>query len=57
MVLEEDVLLDRKGARCVSYLSSGRDCGVQAAAVRSGQTLGTQQTEEGLQCICLTLEK
>ena len=60
MVLKEDILLDRKDARCVSYLSSGREglwwypcCG---SKLRLNSR--TQQTEEeGLQCICLTLEK
>jgi len=51
----------KRCGRYVSYLLSGRDCGVHAAAVSSGQTLGTQHTEEeeeeGLQCVCLTLEK
>jgi len=36
------ILQDRKGVRCVRYLSSGRDCGVHAAATGSGQTIGTQ---------------
>jgi hypothetical protein len=48
MVLEEDVLLDRKGARCVSYLSSGRDCGVHAAAVSSGQIAEDGSATENL---------
>ncbi len=43
---EVDILLDRKGALCVSYLSGGMGYGVHAAAVSSGQTLGTQKTEE-----------
>jgi hypothetical protein len=42
MVPEGDILLDRKGVRRVSYLSSGTDYGVHAAAVGLGQTLGTQ---------------
>ncbi len=50
-VLEEDILLDRKGARYVRYLSSGTGCGVHAAAANSEQSLRTQQTEEGLQWI------
>ncbi len=45
-VEKEDILLDRKDARYVRYLSSGMDCGVHAAAVGSGQILGTQKTEE-----------
>jgi hypothetical protein len=65
MVLEEvDILLDRKGVLLVSYLSSGMGCSVHAAAVNSGQTLGTQWTEkeevveeEELLSICLTFEK
>ena len=40
-VWEEDILLDKKDARHVRYLSSGMDCGVHAAAVGSGQILGT----------------
>jgi hypothetical protein len=56
MVLEEeDILQDRKGARCVSYLSSGTDCGVPAVAVNSGQSLGILQTEKGLRWICQIL--
>jgi hypothetical protein len=43
---EEDILLDRKGARHVLYLSSGMDYGVHAAAVDSGQILETHWTEE-----------
>jgi hypothetical protein len=45
---EEDILLDRKDALCVSYLSYGMECGVHAVAADSGQSLKTQQTEEGL---------
>lgn len=41
-VWEEDILLDRKDARCVRYLSDGMDYGVHAAAVGLGQTLETQ---------------
>jgi hypothetical protein len=48
MVLEEDILLDRKGAQCVRHLSSGTACGVHAVAADSGQSLGTQQIEKGL---------
>jgi hypothetical protein len=43
---EEDILLDRKDVRYARYLSSGMDCGAHAAAVGSGQILGTQKTEE-----------
>ena len=46
LALGEDILLDRKDARYVRYLSSGMDCGAHAAAVGSGQILGTQKTEE-----------
>lgn len=42
IVLEEDILSDRKGARHVDYLSSGMGYGVPAAAVDLGQVLGTQ---------------
>jgi hypothetical protein len=62
MVLKEDILLDRKGARCGSYLSSGREglwwypcCGSKLRV--NPRTQQTQEEEEGLQCICLTLEK
>jgi hypothetical protein len=41
-VLDQDILLDRKGAQCASCLSSGMDYGVRAAAVGSGQTPETQ---------------
>jgi hypothetical protein len=37
-ILEEDMLLDRKGARCVSYLSNGKEYGVHAVAADSGQS-------------------
>jgi hypothetical protein len=40
-VWEEDILLDRKDASHVRYLSSGMDCGARAAAVDSGQILET----------------
>jgi len=43
---EEDILLDRKGARHVLYLSSGMDYGVHAAVLGSGQILETHWTEE-----------
>jgi hypothetical protein len=46
MVLEEDILQDRKDVRYVSCLSSGMEYGVHAAAVGLGQTLGTQKIEE-----------
>ncbi len=46
IVPEEDILMDRKGALCVSYLWIGMDYGVHAAAVGLGQTLGIQKTEE-----------
>jgi len=50
MVLEEeDILLDRKGAQCVRYLSSGTDCGAHVVERDSGQSLGTLQTENGSQ--------
>jgi hypothetical protein len=39
---EEDILLDRKDARCVRYLSSGMDSGAHAVAVGFGQILGMQ---------------
>jgi hypothetical protein len=42
MVVEDDILLDRKGVQYVSYLSSGMDYGVPAAVVGSGQTQRTQ---------------
>ena len=45
-VLEEDILLDRKGAWYVRYLSSGMECGVHVVAADSGQSLKIQQTEE-----------
>ena len=32
MVLEEDILMDRKGALCVRYFSYGMECGVHAVA-------------------------
>ena len=48
MVLEEDILQGRKGAQCVSYLSSGMDCGVHVAGLGSGQTLETQKTGKEL---------
>ena len=51
MVLEEDILPDRKGVLCVRYLSSGTDYGARAVAVDSGQSLGTLQTEKGLRWI------
>jgi len=44
--LEGDILRDRKDARYAHCLSSGMDYGVHAAAVGSGQILGTQKTEE-----------
>ncbi|HEU4444557.1 MAG TPA: hypothetical protein VFY68_00355 [Nitrososphaeraceae archaeon] len=44
--MEGDILLDRKDARYARYLSSGMDYGAHAAAVGSGQILGTQKTEE-----------
>jgi hypothetical protein len=47
VVLEEDILMDRKDARCVGYLSSGMGYGVHAAAAGLGQTLGTQKIEGG----------
>jgi hypothetical protein len=50
-VLEEDILLDTKGARCVRYLSNGKEYGVHAAGASLGQSLKTQSTEEGLQWI------
>jgi hypothetical protein len=50
-VLEEDILLDTKGARCVRYLSNGKEYGVHAAEASLGQSLKTQSTEEGLQWI------
>ena len=61
-VLEGDILLDRKDARYAPYLSSGMDYGAHAAAVGSGQILGTQKTEEEweekrLLSICLTFER
>ncbi|HJU35201.1 MAG TPA: hypothetical protein VJ695_08780 [Nitrososphaera sp.] len=47
---EEDILLDRKDALRVSYLSCGMGYGVHAAAVGSGQILKTQWTEkEGIE--------
>ncbi len=56
MVLEEeDILLDKEDARHVRSLSSGMDFGVHAAAEDSGQSLETQQTEEGLRWICQML--
>jgi hypothetical protein len=61
MVLKEDILLDRKGARCGSYLSSGREglwCPCCGSKLRvNPRTQQTEEEEEGLQCICLTLEK
>ena len=42
--VEEDILLGRKGAQYVSYLSSGMDYGVHAADVGSGQILEIQKT-------------
>jgi len=33
---EEDILLDRKDARHVDYLSTGMDCGVHAVVAGSG---------------------
>jgi len=46
MLLQGGILLDRKDARHARYLSSGMDYGAHAAAVGSGQILGTQKTEE-----------
>ncbi|MFL6510542.1 MAG: hypothetical protein ACJ700_05075 [Nitrososphaera sp.] len=39
---EEDILLDRKGARHVNYLSGEMGFGVHAVAANSDQILGTQ---------------
>ena len=53
---EEDILLDKKDARHVRYLSSGTaECGVRAVEANLGQSLETQQTEKELQWICQTL--
>jgi len=38
----EGILPDRKDARCVRYLSSGRDLGAHVVAADSGQSPGTQ---------------
>jgi hypothetical protein len=63
MVLKEDILLDRKDARCVSYLSSGSEglwcpcCGSKLRVNPRTQETEEEEEEEGLQCICLTLEK
>jgi hypothetical protein len=38
MVLEKDILLDRKDARSVRYLSGGKEWGVRAVAADSGQS-------------------
>ncbi len=37
MVVEDDILLDRKGVQYVSYLSSGMDYGVPAAVEAQGK--------------------
>jgi hypothetical protein len=60
MVLKEDILLDRKDARGVSYLSSGREglwCPCCGSKLRVNPRTQQTEEEEGFQCICLTLEK
>ena len=48
MVLEKDILLDRKDARSVRYLSGGKECAVHAVAADSGQSPRTLLIEKGL---------
>ncbi len=47
IVLQQDILLDRKGVRCVGYLLCGMDSGVPVAAVGLRQTPRTQKIEKG----------
>jgi hypothetical protein len=54
---EVDILLDRKGALCVSYLSSGMDYGVRTVEANLGQSLEILQTEKGFQRICQTISE
>ncbi len=45
-VLEEDILLDRRGVLPVDYLSSGVGYGVHAVVVGSGQSLGLKRRKK-----------
>jgi hypothetical protein len=57
MVLEEDILRDRKDALHVNYLSSGMDCGVRAAAVDSSNPRNTidRRSRRGMRRVVIYL--